>query len=104
LNSEFWKKILAFNDKYFPNWRNQHPVFLSNALAGEVGETCDLIKHWAGGGTNRYNPADQDIAFEIVDMFVYAVLLLENLGIDEETFNKFFDTKLALLEERMKKK
>jgi len=35
----FWKRIIEFNDKYFPGWRkNKELIFFSNAIAGEVGD------------------------------------------------------------------
>ena len=58
-----WYQILAFNDKYFPKWRETDPVYYSNALAGETGEVCNAIKHMIGGGTNRIPP---DLARERV--------------------------------------
>jgi len=99
-----WKEIIEFNDKYFPNWReNKELIFFSNALAGEVGEVCGLVKRLYGGGTNKSKPRPSkgNVAMECVDVFVYMVLLLESLGIDREMFQKYWDIKHDILKRRM---
>ncbi len=82
-----WDEILAFNDEYFPDWRKTPLIFLSNALAGEVGELCNEVKHRVGGGTNKRNPTDGELLEEAADIFIYLVLLAETL--DEGGREKF---------------
>jgi hypothetical protein len=43
-----WDEVIQFNERYFPGWRRTSEVFYSNALAGEVGEVCNMTKHRAG--------------------------------------------------------
>lgn len=74
-----WDEILGFNDEYFPGWRETPIIFLTNALAGEVGEICNEAKHRIGGGTNKRIPTDEEMLEEAVDVFIYLVLLAENL-------------------------
>lgn len=100
---EEWKKILEYNDKFFPYWRNSHVIYYSNALAGEVGEICNLVKKRIGGGTNRREVNAEEIATEGVDVFIYLVLLLETLGVSRERFAELFDIKMEILKERMSK-
>jgi NTP pyrophosphatase (non-canonical NTP hydrolase) len=98
-----WAKILEFNDRYFPNWRATEPIYYSNALAGEAGEICNAIKHMIGGGTNRISAdlARKKAIAECVDVTIYRTLLLERLGVDEVSFDIWFERVLARLRERM---
>lgn len=97
---ELWNAIVEFNNEYFPNWRRTPEIFLSNALAGEAGELCNVIKHRAGGGTNRrYEPRSR-IAEELVDVLIYLVLMAET---HEYDFNEFEKAVRAKLEENAKR-
>lgn len=98
-----WSEIIEFNDQYFPNWRKTHPVFYSNALAGETGEVCNLTKKLAGGGTkkNKVNPSD--VSEECVDVYIYLVLLLESSGFSKEQFEQAFKAKMEINKARMQK-
>jgi NTP pyrophosphatase (non-canonical NTP hydrolase) len=102
---ESWKKVIEFNDKYFPNWRSEfETIFASNALAGEVGEVCNKVKKLYGGGTNnRGKIRSADIVEECTDVFIYMVLLVESLKLDHVAFKSIFEQKLRTLERRMSK-
>lgn len=54
------------------------PSGWSNALAGEVGETCNLIKKLERGEVIDKD----DIAKEIADVIIYADILAAQFGID----------------------
>jgi len=98
-----WKRILEFNNKYFTNWREAHPIFYSNAMAGELGEICSMIKRMAGGGTNKKGTVlGHDVVTECVDLLIYMVLLVENLGFHCSDFKAALDSKINVLYERMK--
>ncbi len=84
-----WDEILAFNDKHYPGWRRTPLIYLTNALAGESGEVCNKMKHRFGGGTHKIIPTDSEILEEIVDVFIYMVLLIECL--DERGQRGFID-------------
>jgi len=96
-----WEEILRFNDKYFPNWRNTSVIYYSNALAGEIGEICNLVKKAIGGGTNRRTVDSEEIAIEGIDVFIYLVLLFETLGISRERFQEIFNFKMRIIIRRM---
>ncbi len=98
-----WQAVLQFNDVHFHGWRGEHPVFLSNALAGETGEVCEATKHQAGGGTNRRQVADREIVIELADVFIYSVLLAERLGYNAETFGQVVLDKIVTCAERLQK-
>jgi len=98
---ELWHRILSFNDRYFTDWRQAHPVFFSNAMAGELGEICNITKRMAGGGTHRKPAKAEDILEESVDLLIYSVLLLQSLGFTATHFKVAFDMKMKELEERM---
>jgi len=97
-----WEQTVKFNDKHFPNWRNIEPVYFSNALAGEVGEICNKIKHFIGGGTHKVEVTKEDVGKEDSDTLIYLVLLLESLGITEKQFLEMFKEKMEENEFRMK--
>jgi len=98
-----WNEIIEFNDKYFPGWReNKEPIFFSNALAGEVGEVCGIIKRFYGGGTqNKPMPTPTEIMEEAVDVFIYLVLFSECMTCDEENFDMIFLKKMMKLKKRI---
>lgn len=101
MSLELWEDVIKFNDKHFPNWRDIILVYYSNALAGEVGEVCNLVKHKVGGGTNNDNPSEEKIIEELVDVNIYLILLAERLGFDHKKFVNQFYKKLVKLEIRM---
>lgn len=96
-----WSAILEFNNLFFEKWRDRDPVYLSNALAGEVGEICNLVKHMMGGGTKKVYVDINNIGVEGFDILVYLVLLLERLGINEKKFVELSQKKLNILYTRM---
>ena len=101
--TEIWDKILAFNNKYFPNWKSTEEVFYSNALAGEVGEVCNTIKHRAGGGTNVSSPSEYELLEELADVFIYMELLIELRGHDITTFAGVIEDKIEKNRQRIEK-
>ena len=104
-----WKRILEFNDKYFPNWRKNDEVYLSNALAGEAGEVCNITKHRKGGGTNfNIPPSNFELMEELADVFIYMVMLVEHSNISNlpyplNTFAGIIQHKINRNVMRMKK-
>ena len=98
---KFWEEILKFNNEYFPDWRDVNPVYYSNALAGEVGEICNAVKHLIGGGTNQHDTNPVEIGEEGIDVLIYLVLLVEKLGINEGMFQILFEEKMEKLVTRM---
>ena len=58
--------------------RDWSPSDWSNAMAGEVGETCNLTKKMSRGEDIPI----EEIAKEIADVVIYADLLAHRLGID----------------------
>jgi len=108
MKMSLWDDIIEFNDEYFPQWRkNRDIIFFSNALAGEVGEICNLVKKLYGGGTNndlQFAVHEDKIKKETVDVYIYLVLLLEALNTDEKNFKKLFDDKMTINKNRMKRR
>ena len=99
---KFWNEIIEFNDEYFPNWRSRTPIFYTNALAGEVGELCNVTKRLAGGGTHYPElPSKGQTIEECVDILIYLTLFLESIMVNEEAFQVWFDSKLDILRQRM---
>jgi len=87
-----WNEIIKFDDKYFPNWRSKRElIFMSNALAGETGEVCGIIKSFYGGGTKeKPRPTLAEIMEEVIDVIIYLVLFSECLGYNEDLFDIAF--------------
>jgi len=98
-----WKEILKFNDKYFPKWRDTQLIYYSNALAGEVGEICDVVKHLYGGGTHEQKHSKNELFHEAIDVFIYLVLLLETAGVNRKKFTDIFNSKMKTLLYRVDK-
>lgn len=85
--------IEKFNNKYFPNWFNINPIYYTNALAGEVGELCNLTKKLIGGGTKGNKINNSELIEEMADILIYLILTMGNLGFTpmdliNETYNK----------------
>jgi NTP pyrophosphatase (non-canonical NTP hydrolase) len=101
--TELWHKLNQFQIKYFPGWRATSEVYYSNALAGECGEVCNMVKHRAGGGTNKNNPSDYKLLRELADVFIYLFLLVEYHGHDITSFIRVLDEKIDDNAARMEK-
>lgn len=98
----WWDQIIEFNDEYFLGWRdNRDLIFFSNALAGEVGEICNLVKKAYQGGTNSKKVLLEDLAIEAIDVFIYLVLYCEAIGVNEQAFSLWFEKKMKINAERM---
>ena len=89
-----WKKLLAFNRKYFPKWRATKEIYYSNALAGEVGEICNAVKHRDGGGTHKTQVTNDKLLEECADVFIYLHMLVEKLGCNNERFAEVINKKI----------
>ena len=82
------KRSKEFLDRR-PNRKEFSPLEWGGALAGEVGELCNIIKH--AQRDDRFEAWHQYVADEIGDVLVYLDILADVLGIDLEqaTTNKF---------------
>jgi NTP pyrophosphatase (non-canonical NTP hydrolase) len=101
---DVWGEILDFNNEFFPNWRKIDEIFYSNALAGEVGEVCGVVKARAGGGTNSKGKdlSAHALMTEMADVFIYLTLLAEKMGNDDMTFALVIHEKIQTIRERMR--
>lgn len=98
---EAWRDIIAFDDKRFKGWRDLVEVYWGNALAGEVGELCNLLKKRAHGGTKGDAPTKANVVEELADVFIYLVLTTERLGIAYPEFRDAVSAKMDRNEERV---
>jgi len=96
-----WDEVIQFNERYFRGWRGVDEVFYSNALAGEVGEVCNMVKHRAGGGTSKSNPSAYTLMDELADVFIYLEILVERMGLDVTSLADAIHTKVQVNEKRM---
>ena len=97
-----WKRILDFEDQFYPKWRTHKPILLfSTALAGEVGELCGTITHLEGGGTNNSKYTREMVLEEGVDTYIQLVLLMARYGYREIDFLHAFDKKFHELLKRL---
>jgi NTP pyrophosphatase (non-canonical NTP hydrolase) len=98
-----------FNDIYFSNWRETELIYFTNALAGEVGELCNLTKKIYGGGTNNTMTVEElckSMIDEIADIYIYLVIIAKRLGVgkSQEIFDTIIRKKLGIILTRMKNK
>lgn len=61
-----------------------HPTYWGNAIAGEVGELCNLIKKVERDGFPPYDGFFQDLDSELADVFIYLVLIARFFNSDLE--------------------
>lgn len=73
-------------------------IYFGNALAGEVGETCNVIKKLERQRTGHVGSTASinDLAEELADLIIYADLIANKEGIDlgeavRKKFNKTSD-------------
>ena len=100
-----WERIVKFNDKTWPDWRQRDPFQYSNALLGELGEMANALKHSIGGGTNlKKGPQEYlgDVQEELADVFIYLVLMAERMGMDRELFERMVLAKMDKNERRIR--
>jgi NTP pyrophosphatase (non-canonical NTP hydrolase) len=103
---DLFRWINEFNNKYFPDWRNQHDLIYTNAIAGETGELCNSMKKYYGGGVNNKDLSkDKDkILIECADIFIYISLLLMKNGLYNRDFKEMIYDKIQSNTETMEKK
>lgn len=110
MNSTFsmddaWALVVTFNQKYFPKWRERNDMYISNALAGEVGEVCNMTKHRAGGGTSQKEiPGILDLMDELADVFIYTEMLAAKHGFTANSFAAVIKQKVNTNIKRMEEK
>ena len=82
----------------FPAYSNTDERFLCLALAGEVGELCNMVKkRWRDGAD-----LSDEIRDEIADIRVYLELTAKCFGIAGEKLNERVQSKLSKVVERWK--
>lgn len=102
---ESFKLIREYNEKYHPDWKETLDVYLSNALAGEVGELCNEVKHYYGGGSKGKITDSKDRFFiECADIFIYLSVFLMKNGIEAEQFKEIIKMKMERKKNRLKKR
>ncbi len=79
------------------NFGCNHPSYWGCALAGEVGEACNLIKKHERDGID----IKDELGEELGDVFIYTVLTAHYFGINLE---KEIIKKIEIIKERRKEK
>ncbi len=97
----YWKWIMSFQDKFYPDWMDKPRLLFSNALAGEVGEVCGVVTHLDGGGTNNKKYTEAKMLEECVDTYIQLVLLIARSGFSPDDFTQMFNNVQQELEERL---
>ena len=100
---EFQKIIDKIKD--FSNQKTEYKkLFFSNALAGEVGEFCNLIKKYFRDSQNwtseQYFKYLNNIVKEIADIFIYLVL---NARVHDINLEFAILDKIDIIEKRLSK-
>jgi len=98
---DLFDEIKTFNNRYFPQWTNQDETFYSNAMAGEVGEVCNLTKKLNGGGTSGKTPSHDEIIEECADTLIYTIILIQKMGFGASDFKKAIKDKIEKNRTRM---
>ena len=70
------------------NFGKENWLYLTTALAGEVGELCNLVKKFERDGFPKYDGGISEfydkLDGEIADIFIYLVLFARVVGTDLE--------------------
>lgn len=81
---------------YFPTLDHDGLLYLATALAGEVGETCNLIKKWYRDSWTL-EQIQNELAKELPDILIYLVMLAGAANID---LDKAYEAKKEYNNER----
>lgn len=97
-----WNKIMDVQKDFFPRWNNLPEIYYGNAIAGEVGELCSLIKTRAGGGSRiKPRPTVTDVLEESSDIAIYLILLMSKLDVTPQEFLCHLEQKINAVRTRM---
>lgn len=88
---EFSKVNRQRNSEYFAGCKEWLEVDWGNAIAGEAGELCNMIKKRRRNWKESDRIPDEDLGKEIADVVCYLDLLADKLGLSLEQVvrNKF---------------
>ena len=88
---EFSKINRQRNSEYFADCKEWLEVDWGNAIAGEAGELCNMIKKRRRNWKESDRIPDEDLGKEIADVVCYLDLLANKLGLSLEEIvrNKF---------------
>ena len=79
------KEARANSERWFPQLHDGHldlTTFYALGLAGEAGEVCNVVKKMIRAHDINPSALLSDLATEMADVFVYLLLLADNLGVD----------------------
>lgn len=105
---EFIQYQMNFDDKHSSNFKWSEKITQDNietleylllCMVGEFGEASNLVKKIVRGDYNL-NEVKEELAEEVIDMFIYVIKLIYQLDIDVE---KVYLKKLKKNEQRFKK-
>jgi NTP pyrophosphatase (non-canonical NTP hydrolase) len=86
------QQAVADGKVWFPS-TSTSPAFTALAMAGEVGELCNIIKKVERGSLKYSDPmVRHDIAMESTDVFTYFLMLAGQMSFDPQ---KTYDLKRA---------
>ena len=97
MSDELNNRIIKIHKLFFP-LEDASITFLSLALAGEIGEFCNLLKK-SMRGDFFINDRLDDFKYEVADIYIYLYLLARNLGIDD--LDALCMEKLDIVEKRL---
>ncbi len=90
-----WHEVNRMSDETYPGWREVSRLYWATALAGEVGEFCNLVKKLEEGGDRARGVTNADLLEELADVYIYLQKTVESLGADEASFASTIRGKLA---------
>ena len=82
-------------EQQIENFGKDPLLYWSNALAGEVGELCNLVKKWERDGAST--ELWKKMGLELADIFIYSVLFARKMDMN---FEEFIDIKLQIIKNR----
>jgi NTP pyrophosphatase (non-canonical NTP hydrolase) len=79
---EIQKQCMQDSIEWFGEELPKDLVYLSLALAGEVGEFCNILKKIERGSLEHNNKTQLQLALELTDVFIYVSIMAACLNID----------------------
>ncbi len=83
-----WNAVNRWSDDVYPGWREVTRLYWATALAGEVGEFCNLVKKLEEGGARGRGITPDDLLEELADVYIYLQKTVVSLGGSQPAFRE----------------
>ncbi len=95
-----WDEVNRVSDELYPGWRDVARLYWATALAGEVGEFCNLVKKLEEGGARARGVTQDDLLEELAVVNIHLQKTVVSLGGTQRSFANAVLRKLDTIRSR----